>query len=661
MLNFYRINPKGKQLLLIFLMSTVILQSCNFAGAIDTSDSPPTSKPTDLPAPTNEPDFALYAGFTERKEIPFIILHPSGEKLGVIQDVPSSRNTGVVWISSKGEATVIYTDENGLPITAVIGEDIIQYSNYTESTVDITIVTQDGNRESFQATLDTNLLKKITAFARPSAIPVAYSINNVNPPYQQDLGIAMMKFGLYAFGAAMCIGGIPATSVAPILIVYVAEACAGTILTTVTAVGGIFFDVGWLETINHNLDIAGCMTGNPQDCASLAVTEMENEKKVADKKNSNIPAPPKGQEIAFAVKDGTFTYLMVDGTDPDGQWKMWEKSYDTGQRITLTEGYWWKGTVVLVFDINDVGRRSCVIDNLLEAPESRMAAITYIEGQGCNGEGGSARQLGSEQVLFEYMEAKDGLQLVEAASFAQDATECLRGITEGFTKGLGGKVMVIVACGGASLTLINEILSKYNLQVSDKPIEQPTEPPVQVPNPVSSLRGSVLQLANCRYGPDWPYLFKYGLKQGTKMEVIGRDADGDWLQVQGIGGNNPCWVKAKYMQIEGDVMTLPDAYPNTRDLPISPFFPQMTISVSTSGGMVDVSWQEHSIRSDLETGENVEYIVEIWTCVDGESAFYALGFPPDETSASFPIDNSCGITSQANVIGEDKEGSLRQQ
>ena len=184
----------------------------------------------------------------------------------------------------------------------------------------------------------------------------------------------------------------------------------------------------------------------------------------------------------------------------------------------------------------------------------------------------------------------------------------------------------------------------------------PTTAPTDTPQPVSSLRGTVTQLSNCRYGPDWPYLYKYGVGVGTRMEVIGRDTDGNWLYVQGIGGHNPCWIKAVQIQVDGDEMSLPDAYPFTQNLPISPFFEQLTISVSNSGGMVNVSWSEHIIRSDLGTEQGIEYIVEIWTCVDGKPAFYALGLPPGETSASFQIDNSCGVTSHADVIGEDKEG-----
>jgi len=180
----------------------------------------------------------------------------------------------------------------------------------------------------------------------------------------------------------------------------------------------------------------------------------------------------------------------------------------------------------------------------------------------------------------------------------------------------------------------------------------------EAPAPVSKLRGNVLEHLACRYGPDNPYLYKYGILPGTVMEAIGRDADGDWLQVQAIGGHNPCWLKASQMKVSGDVMALPDTYPYTNGLPISPFFERVAI-VSVSGGTsgtVNVEWNPHKIRADINSGEGIEYVIEVWTCVNGKPAFYAVGFPIGATSGSYQVDDSCGVPTHVDIIGEDKEG-----
>ena len=189
----------------------------------------------------------------------------------------------------------------------------------------------------------------------------------------------------------------------------------------------------------------------------------------------------------------------------------------------------------------------------------------------------------------------------------------------------------LIQIGQSSSTILTEfdyILTSLSGNTNDEIAfywtvpSTPTPASTNTPMPASSLRGTVTEVSNCRYGPDWTYIYKYGLRAGTQMEAIGHDLDGDWLKIQAVGGNNPCWIKAAQMQVNGDVMTLPDAYPYTQGLPISPFFPQIILqSVSGGGGTVNVSWQGHDIRSDLQTGQRIEYIVEIWTCVSGKPTF----------------------------------------
>jgi len=485
-------NKNVMKSIVIVLVVALIILACGIQTISEPTIPLPSStsqifSPTQAPTSTNEPPHEIYAGFTDNSEIPFIMIHQSGESLGVIQDPNSSKVTGVVWNSADGKSIVIYTDSNGMPQSAVAGDDIISYSNYTANTVDVTVTHADGTQEAFQAQLDTDLLNKITSFSAPSFNLVSY--HRSQSPQQLDKWF-YIKTGLYIAGAANCISKVPGSAVVPIIgIPLLAQACAGFLLGTVIRVGNALnLDVGGLEAAKNTWDVLNCYAPASLDvvaralaCANAMATEFEKQDKAAKQKIANPPPSP--------------------------------------------------------------------------TPLSTNMPI-----------------------------------------------------------------------------------------------------PTDTPQPITSLRGTVLQLSNCRYGPDWPYLYKYGVGVGTKMEVIGRDADGNWLQVQGIGGHNACWIKGVQIQVDGDVMALPDTYPNTTGLPISPFFPEISISVSYSGGMVNVSWPDHEIRSDLGTEQGIEYVVEIWTCVDGKPTFYALGLPPGETNASFEIDNSCGMVSHADVIGEDKEG-----
>lgn len=325
-------------------------------------------------------------------------------------------------------------------------------------------------------------------------------------PRQQDIRLAMTKFALYVFGAGLCAIAWPAAAVKPDAVV---SACSGVIFEPIIVFGNHFIDMGWLEEGNENLNIAGCMGGDPVACASLAVTEMEREKKVADQKVSQVLTPPHPQLVPTQVP-----------------------------------------------------------------PTPRPTALPT------------------------------------------------------------------------------------NTPPFSPPIVPTPAPPTatgSVLGAISSLRGTVTQQSSCRYGPSQYHLYKTGFKPQAPIKIIGCDADGDWLQIELSGGNTPCWINADLVQVEGDVMALPDSYPQDRRLQMSDAFPQIAlISASPGANGVTASWVHHEIREDLQQTDTVEYVIDVWTCVDGKPAFYAVG--TNDTVATFQIDNSCGVASYAHLIGQDEHG-----
>lgn len=175
----------------------------------------------------------------------------------------------------------------------------------------------------------------------------------------------------------------------------------------------------------------------------------------------------KAQQIVFAVRDGKFTYLKVEGMNQRGEWSEWQQEYGTPQTIALTQDYWWQGTIVLTFDVDGVGRRNCVLDYMQEAPGSTMAAITFTDGKGCTGEAGSAAKAGLIGGLAEYMTTEDSYKIVDAAQFALDTESCVKGIITGMASP-ATKLLTIRDCAGASLFVINGVLEKYSKQVTDR-------------------------------------------------------------------------------------------------------------------------------------------------------------------------------------------------
>jgi len=162
----------------------------------------------------------------------------------------------------------------------------------------------------------------------------------------------------------------------------------------------------------------------------------------------------------------------------------------------------------------------------------------------------------------------------------------------------------------------------------------------------------VLVRANCRYGPGWPYLYKYGLVVGSNFEVLGRTDLGNWLLVQGVGDHdNACWVKASLMDVKGDVMSVQPTY---IPLPQSPYYiPPTGVAASREGNEVTVSWNAISLRAGDETA-SPPYLLEAWLCQAGQLVFTPVG--TYETMVTVVDEAGCVEPSHGRVFGVEKHG-----
>jgi hypothetical protein len=183
-----------------------------------------------------------------------------------------------------------------------------------------------------------------------------------------------------------------------------------------------------------------------------------------------------------------------------------------------------------------------------------------------------------------------------------------------------------------------------------------TQTPASTSTPTSTptyaiWRGTVLEQANCRYGPGAPYLYKYGLYPGNNLEVIGRNQLGTWIVIRAIGGTNPCWVKASLLDIHGDVMSLaPASFP----LPQSPYYGPLTgVSAQRSGDSVVISWHPLILRAGDDSLQ-FPYLVEAWLCHDGQVTFTPIG--SWEPIVNVTDQSGCTEPSHARVYGVEKHG-----
>ena len=192
------------------------------------------------------------------------------------------------------------------------------------------------------------------------------------------------------------------------------------------------------------------------------------------------------------------------------------------------------------------------------------------------------------------------------------------------------------------------------------PLQTATQTPTDTLTPVptdSVLRGEVTadRLA-CRYGPGWPYLYFFGLVKGNRMEIIGRLDDANWIYVQAIGGDKPCWVKTEFMDVGGDLLSVEPIYPEKMKLPVSPYYPASTVTnVIRYKHIVTVRWLDIPLRAGDEENEHMNhYIIEVWRCESGSIIFEPLA--TNYLEISFVDEPGCYENSRGRVFVQEKHG-----
>ncbi len=171
------------------------------------------------------------------------------------------------------------------------------------------------------------------------------------------------------------------------------------------------------------------------------------------------------------------------------------------------------------------------------------------------------------------------------------------------------------------------------------------------------LRGTVtVARLSCRYGPGAMYLYLYALRAGAVQEVIGRTDTGNWVLTRAKGSQTVCWVNARYLTLNGDVMMLEVVYPDKYQLPVSPYYaPPYHVRATRAGDTVTITWDAQPLRAgDEEDPQSPRFVVETWVCRDGRILFTPL-------AAYYPVvsvidEPGCAEPSHGRVFLAEKHG-----
>ncbi len=211
------------------------------------------------------------------------------------------------------------------------------------------------------------------------------------------------------------------------------------------------------------------------------------------------------------------------------------------------------------------------------------------------------------------------------------------------------------------------------VSVTSSPQETPTDPFTETPIPsetftplpsdtplptVESLKATVTaDRLSCRYGPGPEYLYLFAFRATANIELIGRvDAENwDWALVE---NQVPCWVKTTFLDVQGDIKSLPVVYPGVAKLPITPYYsPSEVLSAQRNHqtNEINVAWVEVPVNlGDYEDETMQTYIIEVWRCEAGQLIFDPLATRLPYTR--FVDEPGCSEPSHGRVWVQEKHG-----
>jgi hypothetical protein len=162
---------------------------------------------------------------------------------------------------------------------------------------------------------------------------------------------------------------------------------------------------------------------------------------------------------------------------------------------------------------------------------------------------------------------------------------------------------------------------------------------------------------SCRYGPGPEYLYLFAFRGTANIKLIGRvDAENwNWVLVE---NKVPCWTKADFLAVDGDIQSLPVVYPGVAKLPITPYYPPTEVLSAKRNNLtneITVSWSDIPVSpGDYEDDSMQTYIIEVWRCQARQLIFDPLA--TRVPYVTFLDEPGCNRPSHGQVWVQEKHG-----
>jgi len=198
-------------------------------------------------------------------QVPIVAIHESGSGIAVLFDETQNKLQGAVYFSEKGDEFTVLVGEDGLPTQAFANGYVLLYENYTDHSVDIAIISPEGEIEVFR-----NI-----SWSAPKQ---AYRATMRASSEEEDGFLAAAIGTLNVAGTAASIGSCVLSMAAPKF--WETTAACGSAITDTALLADsssvpLWKQKGWdIVSIGYNL--AGCAAQNYVSCASVGITSAKN-------------------------------------------------------------------------------------------------------------------------------------------------------------------------------------------------------------------------------------------------------------------------------------------------------------------------------------------------------------------------------------------------
>ena len=178
-------------------------------------------------------------------------------------------------------------------------------------------------------------------------------------------------------------------------------------------------------------------------------------------------------QIVFAVKKSgnisKFSNLQIEGENQNGSYSSYYSADpNTEKFLEETTNWWWRGTIILTFNINGQGTQTCIVDNL-RLDGSNTEIVYNPDYHECSGSSSAVSDLQTVkeyQELRKFIKSTDAYQIITLAKWMDNPNYCIGKIKEVLTTKVGEFNLVwCKSVNSQAKQQLTELLMDYGLKI----------------------------------------------------------------------------------------------------------------------------------------------------------------------------------------------------